>query len=170
MVTNVQNMISFPKCFNAYTSTLITASFIEALNQKHRIWYFLKNQETVQLKWLTVSRSYSYNFDYQVYEEVLGQADPKSLWFFFIPIPLSFYFCLSFYLYFYLSTFLSLSGRTCHTLWDFSDFWVSCRKAWLTRYSVLYPPPVTTVTSSNLQSTCPRALFRRKCFIINMCM
>lgn len=91
MVTNVQNMISFPKCFNAYTSTLITASFIEAINQNHRVWYFLKNQETVQLKWLTVSRSYSYNFDYQVYEELLGQADPKSLWFFFVSQPI----CLS---------------------------------------------------------------------------
>lgn len=77
---------------------------------------------------------------------------------------------LSFYLYFYLSTFLSLSGRTCHTLWDFSDCWVSSRKAWLTRYSVLYPPPVTMVTSSNLQSTCPIALFRRKCLNIYMYM
>lgn len=79
-----------------------------------------------------------------------------------LPLP------LSFYLYFYLSTFLSLSGRTCHTLWNFSDCWVSSRKAWLTRYSVLYPPPVTTVTSSNLQSTCPRALFTRKCLNIHM--
>lgn len=161
MVTNVQNMISFPKCFNAYTSTLITASFIEALNQNHRVWYFLKNQETVQLKWLAVSKSYSYNFYYmkKYWDKQIQRASDSfsSLY-------------LSFYLYFYLSTFLSLSGRTCHTLWDFSDFWVSCRKAWLTRYSVLYPPPVTKVTSSNLQSTCPRALFRRKCFIINMCM
>lgn len=111
MVTNVQNMISFPKCFNAYTSTLITASFIEALNQNHRVWYFLKNQETVQLKWLTVSRSYSYmyNFDYQVYEEVLGQADPKSLWFFFVSQPI----CLSLplYLSLLLSLYLSISFR-----------------------------------------------------------
>lgn len=97
MVTNVQNMISFPKCFNAYTSTLITASFIEALNQNHRVWYFLKNQETVQLKWLTVSKSYSYNFDYtkKYWDKQIQRA------------------CDSFSsLYLYLSIFTSLSIST----------------------------------------------------------